>query len=114
MDDLDHLPNESNTIPDVGNPQIILHRDEDAVVEDEVSADEFEEVQSLGTEPSDATKRDSAVDAPANSITNASAPEADDSHKHSTRRRIKSIGHGAKRKSKHILTSVKALSLIHI
>ena len=109
MDDLDHLPNGSSTIPDSGNAQVILHRDHDAVAEDDLSVDGLEELDSQGTQPSDATKRDSAVDAPAGSpTTNGTAQEVDGIHKHSARRRIKSIGHGAKAKSKHLLTSVKA------
>jgi len=110
MNDLNHanLPNESNTIPDSGIPQIILHQDEAAALQDDLSADELEELGSRGTHPSVETKRDSAVDAPVDASASSPVRGDDGKHKHSTRRRIKSIGHGAKAKSKHLLTSVRA------
>ncbi|GAB7340387.1 hypothetical protein MBLNU457_6829t1 [Dothideomycetes sp. NU457] len=114
MNDFSHanLPIESNTIPDPGVPQILLYPDEAAALQDELSDDDVKELDSQGTHLEDATKRDSAVDAPVHAPVNASAnsPPRDDNekHKHSARRRIKSIGHGAKVKSKHLLTSARA------
>jgi len=92
------------TVPDPGHPRILLYPAHDAASDNDFSDDEVEELNKNDDQGPSGVKRDFAV----SSSKDATADQHNGGLRKSARRRVKSIGHGAKQKSKHLIAAARS------